>query len=171
MSGCLIAFLVVLGLFVVGGGIVGFLIYRKIGGFVGAAKDMVVEVQAAQKAPGTKELRKLGCEQAIALDGKRLLAIAQRMEDEVARQDGHTPKKLDDKDAGTYVYCKNDRGDDLGCDQVAETYVSAVSPADPFVVNVSRKGQSTCSGSYSAAGKRIGDATAPELPSAPSSDE
>jgi hypothetical protein len=166
MGGCLIAFLVVFGLFIVGAGVAGFLIYRKVGGFVGAAKDMVVEVQAATKAPGTKELRKLGCEEAVALDGRKLLKIAQRMEDEVAKQQGREPKKVDDKEVTTYVYCKNNVGDELTCDEIAKTYVDAVHPDQQFVVSVTRLNQNKCSGSYAADGKHLGDAEAPEIPSA-----
>lgn len=165
MSGCLLAFLIVLGLMIVGGGVVGFLIYQKIGGFVGAAKDIVVEVQAAQKAPGTKELRKLGCEQASAFDGKKLLKIVQRMEDEVAKQQGREPKKVDDKNAGVYVYCKNTMGTTPTCDEVAQAYVKAASPTDGFVATVAQVAETKCSGSYSADGKHLGEAQAPELPS------
>lgn len=164
MSGCLLAFLIVLGLFVLGGGITAFLIYREFGSFFGAAHDAMLEVQKAQKAPGTKELRSLGCEEAMVVDGKKLLAIGQRVEDEVAKRQNRTAKKLEDKSIGVVVYCKNTIGETPTCDKVASSYVGAVSPTESFVVSVMHLGDTECSATYSSDGKKTGTAEVPTLP-------
>lgn len=165
MSGCLLAFLIVLGLFVVSGAVGAFLIYREFGEFVGAAGEAMAEVTKGQKAPGAKEIRALGCEEASVIDGARMVAIAQRVENEMAKRDHREPKKLPADTVSTIVYCKNNLGKTPTCDEVAKTYVDAASPSDPFVVNVNHLNVNECSTSYSKDGKETGKATVPDLPS------
>ncbi len=157
MSGCLLAFLVVFGVFIVGGGIAGFFIYRT---FVGPFKEMMAVVQEGQNAPGTDALRAAGCKQASAMDSEKLFKVVSEFADKFGAKSG----QLKPPDAPTTVLCTLEPSKELTCDQVAEKYVSAAAPKDKFSVMVQEHGSgsqhnSKCSYLYDASGTRLGDAT------------
>ena len=152
--GCLIAlgvFGAILLLSVVVGGIVIYEILdspqgRKI---VSAVADTTKLTQEAMTAPGTAELRKLGCDQALVMDTRRMLTIIQSFAPDAGSEA--------DLSEGTMVMCQTGM---LGkapptCEDVAKTYLAAVpSPPGDFLVQVAGQGDKKpkCQKRYSQAG-------------------
>jgi hypothetical protein len=167
MSGCLLAFLIAGGLFLlvaVGGGIWAYMQFSE---FIGATKDMAKLMIEAQNAPGAAEIRKLGCNQAIVLDMAKLSEVAQRFEDEIARREGRSAKKLDLGEEATYfVQCQAGFTDKISCQAVADAFVGAVEPSGKFVVQVADAGgnQQQCNEAFDAKGRSLGKTDAPDLP-------
>ena len=65
---------------------------------VGAVGESVRIMQKAQKAPGTKELRAMGCKTAMVLDMDELARLAQSF-------DGSRPKQPPTESMGSMVAC------------------------------------------------------------------
>jgi hypothetical protein len=158
MSGCLIAFLVVLGLFVVGGGIAAFVVYRMIGAPI---KEMMAVVQEGTTAPGTDELRSSGCQTASAMDAAKLMKVVKEFGEKLGA-DQQKLKDMDDKqlEAPTIVVCELKPSTTLSCDDVAHTYESAAHPKDKFsvIVKKTHAQSNECAFLYDAEGKKLGDA-------------
>jgi hypothetical protein len=82
-TGCLVLLGFVAFFFLAVGGVVLFLVYKvssdkdvqNVMGAIGDAAEMAME---AQQAPGTDELRALGCEQAMAIDMSKMQKIGSR---------------------------------------------------------------------------------------------
>lgn len=164
MSGCLIAFLVVSGLFVVGVIGVGIFVYRELGGVLGGVKELAELMTKASTAPGTKELKDKGCDQAFAIDAKEMEKVLNKFEKEIAKKENREPKPVDLAKEGAYfVQCTMKSGKKLSCEDAAKTYVDATSPGEPFMVSVTGGG-TDCSASFSKDGKKIGDVAAPNIP-------
>jgi hypothetical protein len=122
---------------------------KKLAHFVG---DTAKLMQEAQRAPGTKELRALGCETAMVFDTDRMLDLMHDFDDAGARSD------VDDK---VMVTCAVGLlGTAPSCDDVARTYVGAVGEAkSSFRVHVQRQGggRAECTGRYGADGAPISE--------------
>lgn len=151
MSGCVIAMIVV--------GVVGF-VTAIVGGVIlyfvatsdtaqTAFKVLGEGTKIAQKgltAPGTTELRALGCEQAMVIDLKEVGTTMMDIFD--AGIDASLPE-------GLMVTCQVRRGRAPSCDDVASTYVRAVGTASAeFTVTVQRQGDGTamCESTYDTSG-------------------
>jgi hypothetical protein len=153
MSGCLVALAVVAGVILFSGLVVAVVVYRFVKSpdgqkIVSAVSSGAALVSEATNAPGTKELRTLGCSQAMVIDAAKVQAIAAALVD--GGSDG-VPSA-----APLQVVCVTARGRSLGCDAVAATYVQAVGRAAvPFAVSVGASGaQPTCEGTYMTDGTR-----------------
>jgi hypothetical protein len=122
--------------------------------------DIMKEAREAQNAPGTRELRKLGCEQASAMDMDR---FGRLLNDDAALKDDE-----EDEDAAfrrtsqMYRVMVSCQGGFLrtppSCDDVAQTYVDAVGTVPgPFIVSVTnpKDPMHPCNGEYSADGTRL----------------
>lgn len=166
--GCWIALGVVAGLALLALIAVGIGIYaiaqnkdvRKIASAVGEGMEIMKE---AQRAPGTAELRKLGCDQAMVLDVQRLAKLASRFADAGSQLPPDMP--------GKFVLCAMaSAGGAPSCATVAKTYLGAVpTPAKRFAVSVEVKSkeQPECSEVYAPDGKHLGDfdrSSAPPVP-------
>lgn len=165
MNGCLLAFLITGGLFLlmgIGGGIWFYISFKD---FVDASGDMMAIVVKARNAPGTDELRDLGCKEAVALDMKELSKVAQRFEDAIAKREGREPKELDlDGEAAFYVQCESPKKK-LTCEDVAKSFIKSVEPKGRIVVGVQGSGGSKeCTETFDEHGKSLGKAEAPNLP-------
>jgi hypothetical protein len=130
---------------------------RTIVGVMGEA----VKISAkAQKAPGTKELRAMGCKQAMVMDFEDLTKIMGKL-DAGPRSDQPPP-------FGEMVTCSvNPWGTPPACDEVATTYVNAVGPRPkPFIVVVQKAGnpKGQCTTRYAADGKAMSDVVDVEPP-------
>ncbi|NUO52183.1 MAG: hypothetical protein HOV80_25295 [Polyangiaceae bacterium] len=164
MNGCLLAFLITGGLFLVmgiGGGIWFYISFKD---FVDASGDMMGIVVKARNAPGTDEVRELGCQDAVALDMKELTKVAQRFEDAMAKRENREPKELDlDDEAAYYVQCSNPKKK-LSCEDVAKTFIKAVEPKGRIVVGVQTGSSSKeCTETFDQTGKKLGAGQAPNL--------
>lgn len=102
------------------------------------------------KAPGTPELRALGCDQAMVVEMKDFAVV---MSDLDAGDMSSVPNDL-------LVTCQGKAfSDPPTCDEVAAAYVSAVgTPASNFYVTVTRQGDGkpTCEQRYDPRGLAIG---------------
>ena len=115
-------------------------------------------VKMAQKglnAPGTAELRKAGCPQAMVVSMADALELAEVFVD--------AGTKAHSLDAETIVVCQGGVFDTLptDCDALAETYVSAVHPKDPFTLSIRKQGDQTpvCQKHYGFNGIPLGGAS------------
>jgi hypothetical protein len=142
------------GIFVLVGAIFGFFVWRFASSpdgkkLVSAVSSGAAILSEAANAPGTKELRALGCDTALVFD-------AQRMQ-ELAASFGDAGKVTSDE--RIIVTCKTS-GSSTGptCDAVASTYVAAVGgrASSSFAVTVDVRGDSrrSCTNRYSAEGTR-----------------
>ena len=140
MSGCVIALLVLGGVLVVMCLIGGVAMWR-----VSQSEDgkkvfsaLGKGVQMAQKgltAPGTEELRRAGCSQAMVLETDDIMGVVDIFVDAGERQAAR--QELPE----VMVMCQGRVFDDLpDCATVAKTYVEAVHPAAPFNVTVQKQG-------------------------------
>jgi hypothetical protein len=123
---------------------------------VGMIGETVRIARKAQSAPGTKELRALGCKSAMVMDADDFSKMAE------AADPGRPIKEAP---FGTMVVCGGmPFGDPPGCDEVATTYVSAAGARErPFVVMVQKSGRSQpeCSSLYAGDGSSLGALEAP----------
>jgi hypothetical protein len=167
--GCLIALAIVgsLGLLSVIG--VAIAIYsiaqnedvRKIASAVGEGMEIMKE---AQTAPGTDELRKLGCDQAMVLDMQRLAKLAEGFHDGGTAMPPDMPGKL--------VMCiVRETSSAPTCAATSKAYLAAVpTPTKRFAVTVEaqQNKKTQCSEVYDPTGKSLGQfdkSTAPPVPS------
>lgn len=157
-SGCLIAVMIVGGVVVLG--IVGSLIAAAVffssekGRNIASALGKGMEaMQAGIAAPGTDELRALGCSTAAVLKAGDLMEIVEPFFDAGSKEHPEEREKL-------MVMCRVDLGKPLpSCDEVAKVYVTAVgAAAAPFVVAVQGQGsgKAACSNAYTELGELIG---------------
>jgi hypothetical protein len=171
MSGCLLAFLIVLGLTIVGGGIGAWLIWREVGGLVGGVAEIAGIMADAAKAPGTKEMKSdAGCDEAFVVDVDKLTKAVNKMEAEIAKKEKRDPKPIEDftKDGTKYlVTCVVKKSDPPKCADVAKAYIDAAKPKDKFLVTVSKNeqsGEAVCGEIYDENGKKLGTGKAPTIP-------
>lgn len=153
-NGCLIALAIVGGLAAVTVALIGFGLWRfantKEGKLVfGAIGDAARLAAEAQNAPGAKEVRELGCEQAMAFDMDQMNKLMERF-DASAPAEG---TKLVVCQVG--VFNKTPPT----CDRVAHTYLAAAGPpARELLVTVNHTGGArSCSTMYDPTGKKIRD--------------
>lgn len=158
-TGCIIAIVVVLlffgsiGAFVL---VVGYAVSqdKDVQNVFGAIGDAAKIMAEAQTAPGTAELRALGCEQAMALDPQKMMKIADRFADA-----GTSPPSATPSDVDRIVMCQVGAfGTAPTCDDAAKAYVRGASPTSKFMLTV-QQGSSKhkqCSGVYSPAGAPLG---------------
>ncbi len=99
----------------------------------------------ASTAQGTKELKAVGCTQALVFDRAEMGAVL----DEVLDAGGAADFE------GVLVVCQVNAGRPLpACDLLATTYVKAAAPTAPFRVSATVGGAESCSGEYEASGQR-----------------
>jgi hypothetical protein len=168
-NGCLIAMAVVGGLLLILGIFVAIGVYKfasskegkQLISIVGEGAKVMAE---AQTAPGTAELKKLGCKQPMVMSMERLAKIVQEINDAGSDDMGGV---------AVMVMCPVGLLDKPpSCDDAARTYVSAVpTPPGKFVVNVTVQGKNEphCNNLYAPDGKRLGDfgGPTPNLPQSP----
>jgi len=156
VSGCVIALAIVGGIVLLGGIAAGIGIYAFATSDIGKTTFKVLGegtkiVQEGMKAPGTPEIRALGCEQAMVLDMKDFAALMSDILD--AGPDAAMPE-------GLMVTCQvRSASRAPSCDDVAATYVGAVGVArSQFVVSVQQQGNSNplCQSTYDATGAFVG---------------
>lgn len=166
MSGCLLALLIVGGLFLVGSIGGGIWLYSEFGEFMGATKEMAEVVIDSQNAPGTKEMKDVGCDEAMALDIKKLMGVMERFEKEIAKRENRKPKPmdLDVKEAQYALVCKVKLGDAPSCDKIAKAYADATSPDGNFIVSVEKLGSAKCAERFDPKGKSLGKADHFQVP-------
>lgn len=156
MSGCLIAVLVVAGLVVVSVVVAGIGIWRvmespegqKIAKVIGEGSKIAEE---ARTAPGTAELRKAGCQEAMVLDPERMADLMRELGDAGAA-------KKDVEGAPRSIVCQVAAlGKAPTCDSLAAVYVGAAHPGVPFHITVQSQGGSkpSCVARYSPEGTRL----------------
>jgi hypothetical protein len=156
-NGCVIAVVVVGALAVLGGLVIAGITYyvassdegKKI---VSAVVDGAQMIQEAQSAPGTAELRKLGCSEAMVMDMERLANIVDQFDD------GGLPTGQ----VSVMVTCQVGvfGGKGPSCDEVAATYLTAApAPSKPFAVTVAQQpgSQFACSHLYAPDGTSLAD--------------
>ena len=157
-TGCIVAIVVVLLFFGSIAAIVLVVGYKvsqdkDVQNVLGAIGDAATIMAEAQTAPGTNELRALGCEQAMAIDPAKMMKIADRFADA-----GTTPPSATPPDVDRIVMCQVGAfGSAPTCDDAAKAYVRGASPRGKFVLTV-QKGSSNnkqCSGVYSSAGTLV----------------
>ncbi len=156
MSGCLIAVLVLAALVVVGVIVVAIGAWqvmsspegKKIARVIGEGSKMAEE---ARTAPGTKELRKAGCQEAMVFDPTRMGDLIREIDEA-----GAPPKGDPGKEPRLIVCQVAPLGTPPTCDALAGTYVSAAKPTTPFHITVQKQGgsQPKCSQAYTATGAR-----------------
>lgn len=155
-NGCLIALAVVGSLALLGAIAGGIGIYLVATSDVAKTTFKVLGegtkiVEKGLKAPGTTEIRGLGCEQAMVIDMKDFAVLMSDILD--AGPDAAMPE-------GLMVTCQLRGGARApSCDDVASTYVSAVGVASSqFVVSVQRQGNNNpiCQSTYDETGTLIG---------------
>lgn len=138
--GCLIAVAVVGGLMLLSALVlvVGFVLFAQ--SDVGKTTFKVIGegtriAQKGMKAPGAKEVRALGCDQALVIDASD---IAEFMEILDAGDAAGMPQT-------SFVSCQvSGMSKAPSCDDVATTYVTAIGGSAPngFIVSVTRQGSS-----------------------------
>jgi len=154
-NGCLIALFIVGGLLllVLGAAAIGLVIFarsdtgKKIASI--ASKGGKV-LKKSVNAPGTPELVKLGCAQAMVIDPDDFSDIVSEL------VDGGIPKGKTER----MVICQAPPSNAApSCDNVAKTYVAAVGASEGgFVVTAGAKGKgSGCQAEYDGAGNHLRD--------------
>jgi len=167
-SGCLIAFLIFLGVGTVGLIGVAIFVYVRFGSLFGGMGEVAEVALEAQSANGTQQLRDEGCDQAYAIDAERLEKAVNRVEREIAKQEGRAAKPVDlSKKAEFFVACSVASGKGPSCAKVAKIYIDATSPKGNIVVQVSSNGQakkSQCAERYAPDGTKLGSVESVDLP-------
>ena len=161
-SGCLIALAILGGLVVLGIAAIAFGLWRfsktEDGKALvdGVQKGYAASVEA-QSAPGTNELRTMGCATAAVFDNAKLAKTW-------SYGDGGL-KTTTQRDLRRTVVCGTSfTTDPPPCDQVAATYVRAVGPVpEGFVVVTSKAGHTTpiCQASFSPDATRLSTSAPP----------
>jgi hypothetical protein len=159
MSGCLIALLIVgglAGLVCIGSAVAVWMAARsETGKKVFSAIDQGVKLaQEGVNAPGAAELRAAGCPEALVMDMKAAMAIA----------DTFIDGGLEEDDELDYlsVTCSAPAGSTAQlptCDELAPIYAKAAPSERSFVVEVRRQGKKKpeCSKQYSGDGEFLRD--------------
>lgn len=159
LHGCVIALIIVGSIGLLGAIAAGIALYALATSNAGktAFKVLGEGTKIAQKgmtAPGTPEIRALGCEQAMVIDMKDFAVLMNDILD--AGPDASAA-------GGLMVTCQV-RGAKRApsCDDIAATYVGVVGTASSqFVVSVQRQGNGTplCQSTYDETGALIGSGT------------
>lgn len=156
-TGCWIALAAVLLFF---GSVAGVMLYigyqvsqnKDVQNVMGTLGDVAGIAIEAQNAPGTAELRAIGCQQAMAMDPVRMQKIAQRFMD----QDAGLPP-LPAPDVERIVMCEASAfGAAPTCDDAARAYVRGASPRKNFMLMVQQNKKTGCDGLYSPSGTKVG---------------
>ena len=159
-TGCWIALAAVLLFF---GSVAGVMIYigyqvsqnKDVQNVMGTLGDVAGLAIEAQNAPGTAELRALGCEQALALDPAKMQKIAEKFMD----QDASLPP-LPTPGIGRIVMCQVGAfGTAPKCDDAARAYVRGAAPTASFMLMVQTNKKTTCDGTYSSTGALLSSGT------------
>lgn len=161
----MIAILVVAGVFILASAAIAYGVYRaatseegkKILAVGGEAVRIGIE---AQSAPGTDEVRALGCEQAMAFDIDKLDKMMALLDA------GAPPKGV----FSTMVMCQvGVFGTAPSCDDVARVYRPAVHPKKPFMASVQHKAdhKAKCTAVYDVDGRKLSDVDAGAGPAVP----
>ena len=161
-TGCIIALVSIMLFFGIIAAAVFFIGYRvsqdkDVQNVIGAIGDATKIMAEAQSAPGTDELRALGCEQAMALDPVKLIKIGDRFTDA-----GVAPPSTTPSDVHMMVVCQvSVLGTAPSCDDAARAYVRGASPSSKFMLSVQQGSgkHKQCSGIYSPSGTLVGPAT------------
>jgi hypothetical protein len=168
-NGCLIALAVVGGLVLLVVGALGFGAYRlantkegkAIFGMIG---DMTKVMAEAANAPGAAEVRKLGCDQGMVIDMKKMNKLFEYL-------DASAPSG----EFSLMVVCQvGVLGTPPKCDDVAHTYAGAVTPPPHgFAVSVTHSGSPSSSGAcqalYDSRGVKVRDLAPGSTPRLPGS--
>jgi hypothetical protein len=157
-SGCLLALGIVGGILLVIGIIVGVLVYKAVSSPEGQKAMTLIGESAklgmeAANAPGTKELRDLGCAQALVMDLERIASLARELD---ASAESPVAKEFRLQVTCTLTSTKGAPT----CDQVATTYRTAVgTPAGKYSVAVAVTGnkEPSCAALYGTDGVKIRD--------------
>lgn len=127
---------------------------------LGAVSDLIRMGVESATAPGTAELRALGCSNAVVMDGERLNVLTERLQRLAGDGDGGSAAVQVQL---ATLYCGVPKGKSLGCDQVARAYAQAVPTApEPYLVVVQEdrgKEGPLCQGLYDRAGQPVETAT------------
>jgi hypothetical protein len=125
--------------------------------FSSLAMDGFQEIQAAMVAPGTDEMRALGCTEAMALDMKKFEAFIDAFEN-----DGESAEKKDPLLKTTMVFCKKDSAltpEGPECDDLVAAYISGAQPSEEDELAVVVQGQNSqsryCGAVYSGTGEYL----------------
>lgn len=162
-NGCVIALLVVASIILVGSAAIAFGIYKVATSKEGkAVLGVMGEAVEAQNAPGTEEVRALGCDQAMAMDIDKLGKMFQALDA------GAPPRDV----FSTMVICQVgvfDKAKAPSCDDVARVYRPAGHPKRPFMVMVQTQGdrKASCTAVYDVDGHKISDVDAGAAPVMP----
>jgi hypothetical protein len=151
MSGCLIAVLVLAGVVLIGVVLAGVGVWRVMQNpdaqkMVKAVGDTAKLAEEARKAPGTGELRKAGCRDALVLDPKKVAEIMKAFEDAGASRPGGLLS----------VMCEvGSKSSAPECDALAKVYVAAGHPTTDFRLTIQVQGTkaSVCEEEYASDGK------------------
>ena len=167
-QGCLIAVLIVIGLLILCVVVAGVAIYRlsqdpeyqKV--FTAMSEGVSVYVEA-RSAPGTDEMRALGCRQAMVVDLKRLASLINE-----AKDDEEEPIEIGDA-VSPFLYCSVGWRSELTCEQLIAAYVKAVPTApEKMLVQIAVEqlsgGEARCAGTYSRTGELIAPLDDDDLP-------
>lgn len=159
MSGCVIALLVVgalAGLVCIGSGIAVWMAARSEAGkkLISAVDQGVKLAEGGVNAPGAAELRAAGCPQALVMDMKAAMAIADTFVDGGLENDA----ELD----YLSVSCSAPAGSTVklpSCDELAPVYAKAAPSERSFVIEVRRQGSQKpdCNKQYSGEGEYVRD--------------
>ena len=149
--------LVFLGLVVLSMIVAGVVIYRlsqdpSVQKAFSAAKEGLSIYMDARSAPGTDEMRTLGCREAMAIDTHRLIAIV----NDIDAPDAAEPDPEDV--VSPMLYCMVGWRSTLTCEKLVQAYVQAVPDApDEMIAQIEIEGlgdnESRCSGIYSREGE------------------
>jgi hypothetical protein len=113
---------------------------QNVVGVLGEAAQLAAE---AQTAPGTEELRALGCEQAMAIDATKVQKLVMSFEDAGAGPPPAPPE------VERVVMCQmNTFAPAPTCDDAAKAYVRGASPRKKFMLSVTQNRKQTCGGIY-----------------------
>lgn len=125
--------------------------------FASLAMDGFQEIQAAMVAPGTDEMRALGCTEAMALDMKKFEAFIEAFDN-----DGEPTEEKDPFLETTMVFCKRDSAftpTGPECDDLVAAYISGAQPLEEEELAVVVQGQNSqsryCGAIYSGAGEYL----------------
>lgn len=156
-NGCLIALGIATGLLLLAGLGAGLLVWSALTGEKAQkawklAGGAIAMAQQARTGPGTRQLRELGCSEAMVMD----LASFRQLAEQAG---GKVGEELQD---AVIVACSvKPRAAAPTCEQVAETYRRAVpTPPGFFLVMVQREGgkEPECSSRFDASGAPLGPA-------------
>ncbi len=157
-TGCLIALLAIV---VFLGSIAAVAIYigytisnnKDVQNVMGALGDVAQIALEAQNAPGTAQLRAIGCEQAMALDPIKMQKLGEKFLDGGPTPPANLPANLE---VERIVMCQVGAfGTPPTCDNAAKAYISGASPRKNFMLSVQSHKHTTCTELYSPTGTAI----------------